>query len=265
MSKRPFYCIGDININLLKISKNDAIRRYASMLISCNCWCLIDVPIRFCVSTSTLIDHIYTNDKMNPAASGLLTTSDLSDHCGIFTIISECAGKKKPSKQNCLQRDMPSFKTEKFLDYLHIKLGNLFENNCYSAHKLLDNSILIFTEVVDLLAPKRNATRKEKKLKLKPWLTPGLLKSNQTKNKMFQRLHKNSDNLVLTEEYKVYQNALNRLLRLAKRNYYHSVLNVHKGNSQKVWQEVIALAFTKNSIKLLPSKLVTSNGHTVTD
>ena len=72
MSKRPFYCIGDININLLKISKNDAIRRYASMLISCNCRCLIDVPTRFCISTSTLIDHKYTNAKMNPAAWGVL-------------------------------------------------------------------------------------------------------------------------------------------------------------------------------------------------
>ena len=29
MSKRPFYCQGDINIDLLKISMNDAIRRYA--------------------------------------------------------------------------------------------------------------------------------------------------------------------------------------------------------------------------------------------
>ena len=70
MSKRPFYCIGDVNINLLKISTNDAIRRYASMLITCNCRCLIDVPIQFCASTSTLIDHIYTNDKMNPMARG---------------------------------------------------------------------------------------------------------------------------------------------------------------------------------------------------
>ena len=66
--KSPFYCIGVININLLKISKNDAIRRYASMLISCNCRCLIDVPTRFYPSTSTLIDLIYTNDKMNPTA-----------------------------------------------------------------------------------------------------------------------------------------------------------------------------------------------------
>ena len=96
MSKRPFYCIGDININLLKISKNDAIRRYASMLISCNCRCLIDVPTRFCASTSTLIDHIHTNDKMNPTASGVLTTSNLSNHYGIFTIISEGIDKKSP-------------------------------------------------------------------------------------------------------------------------------------------------------------------------
>ena len=50
MSKRPFFCIGDININSLKMSKNDAIRRYASMLISCNCRCLIDVPTQFCAS-----------------------------------------------------------------------------------------------------------------------------------------------------------------------------------------------------------------------
>ena len=122
---------------------------------------------------------------------------------------------------------MSNFKTKEFLDYLNIKLGNLFENNCYSTNKLFDNFISIFTEVMDLFAPKRNATRKKK---LKRWLTPGLLKSIQTKNKMFKRLHKNSDNLVLTEKYKAYRNALNRSLRLAKRNYYHSVLNEHKGN-----------------------------------
>ena len=89
--------------------------------------------------------------------------------------------------------------------------------------------------------------------------------STFAKNKMFKLLHKNSDNLVFTEKYKAYRNALNRLLRLAKRNYYHSVLNEHKGNSQKVWQVVNELAFTKDRTGLLPSKLVTSNGHTVTD
>ena len=69
-----------------------------------------------------------------------------------------------------------------------------------------------------------------------------------------------NDNFVLTKKYKAYRNALNRLLRLAKRNYYHSDLNEHKGNSQKVWQVVNELAFTKNrtslclySVPVLPS------------
>ena len=69
----------------------------------------------------------------------------------------------------------------------------------------------------------------------------------------------------MTEKYKAYRNALNRLLKLAKRNYYHSVLNEHKGYSQKVRQVVNELAFTKNRTRLLPSKLFTSNGHTITD
>ena len=72
---------------------------------------------------------------------------------------------------------------------------------------------------------------------------------------MFKRLHKISDNLTLTEKYRAYRNALNRLLRLAKRNYYHSVSNEYKSNSQKVWQTVDELVFTKNRTKLLPSKL----------
>ena len=107
---------------------------------------------------------------MNPTVSGVLTTSDLSDHYGIFTIISEGIDKKTPSKQNYVLRDMSNFKTEEFFDYLHIRLGNLFENNCYSANKLFDNFISIFTEVVDLYAPKINATRKEKSSSSNPGL-----------------------------------------------------------------------------------------------
>ena len=78
-------------------------------------------------------------------------------------------------------------------------------------------------------------------------------------------MHKNSDNLELTKKYKAYRNALNRLLRLAKQNYYHIVLNEHKCKSQKVWQVINEVAFTKNRTRLLLSKLVTSIGHTVTD
>ena len=69
---------------------------------------------------------------------------------------------------------------------------------------------------------------------------------------------RNSDNLVLTNKYK-------SIVEIGKTKLLHSVLNEHKGNSQKVWQVVNELAFTKKRTRLLPSKLVTYIGHTVTD
>jgi len=36
-SKIPYYCVGDFNLNLLKISKKESIRRYKNMLLSCSC------------------------------------------------------------------------------------------------------------------------------------------------------------------------------------------------------------------------------------
>ena len=53
---------------------------------------------------------------------------------------------------------------------------------------------------------------------------------------MFKRLHKLNDNLALTEKNKAYGNYLNRLMRLTKRNYHHSVLKEHTANSHIGWQ-----------------------------
>ena len=86
---------------------------------------------------------------------------------------------------------------------------------------------------MELFEPDRNATPYEKKLKLKLWITPGLLKSIQTKYRMFKRLNKYKNNLALTDKYKAYRNALNRLLRLANLKYYHCELNELKGNPEK--------------------------------
>ena len=86
---------------------------------------------------------------MDPTVSGVPTTSDLSDHYEIFTIISEGTNKKTPLKQNYVLSDISNFKSEGFLDYLNIQLADLFRNNSYSANKLFDNFVSIFSEVVD--------------------------------------------------------------------------------------------------------------------
>ena len=62
---------------------------------------------------------------------------------------------------------------------------------------------------------------------------------------MFKRLQNHHNNLVLNEKYEAYRNTLNRSLRLAKQNHYHSILNDHEGNSKTAWDVINELALDK--------------------
>ena len=58
------------------------------MLMSCNCQCLIDVATRVTSGSKALIDHEYTSDIKSTNTAEVLV-SDVSDHHGIYVIISE--------------------------------------------------------------------------------------------------------------------------------------------------------------------------------
>ena len=126
-NKGTLYCVGDFNTNLLKLSDKAVICRYATTLIICIYRCLIDKPTRIDPSSSTLIDHIYSNDKIEPAAAGVLTNANLSDHYGIFTIISQRLFKKKQILENFEIRDMSKFNVDEFCNHLNSKLAPLFD------------------------------------------------------------------------------------------------------------------------------------------
>ena len=85
---------------------------------------------------------------------------------------------------------MTQFDQVKFLECLDWKLGPLFEASTTPVNELFEVFLATFAKTVNQFAPKRKATRKEKKLGLKPWISRGLLKSIQMKNKLFRQLQK---------------------------------------------------------------------------
>ena len=110
-----------------------------------------------------------------------------------------------------------------------------------------------FSKTVDKLAPCRKMTQKEKRLKRKPWLMRGILKSIKI-NKVYKNLHScilsiNPNDLVndVNHSYKTYRNALNLLISKAKRYYYNKLLIENRINSKKIWQNITIL---HNSQKL---------------
>jgi len=161
---------------------------------------------------------------------------------------------------NFVRKEMTNFVRKEFLYELNCKLSRLFKNNSLSVNELFDRFVSIFTDTVDQFDPMRKATRKEK-LQKKPWLTGGLLKLIKQKNNMYSRLHKNSNNAV----YTTYRNCLNRIIRLAKRSYYHKVLDDCKGSSKKVWEIVNELMHNKKWCNPGPTQITTVAGSTVTE
>ena len=89
-----------------------------------------------------------------------------------------------------------------------------------SVKELFDKFVAIIADVVNDFAPIRKATRKEKQLKQKPWITNNLLKCILTKNKMYNDLRVNRNSLDKVESYEIYRKVLNRSLRIAKSAYF---------------------------------------------
>ena len=201
--------------------------------------------------------------KQRAVTTGVLI-SDLSDHYGVFAIISHIDIKNKISNQVFI-RDMTQFILDDFLLALNYELYSLFEDKSKNVNELYEGFVEAFTNLVDQFAPLRTATRKEKKLGLKPWITSDLIKSIRIKNKMFDRLHKNKGDLVLTNQYKTFRNALRRKLKQAKLDYYHHLLNDNKGNAKKTWDVINELTNIKRRSNVQPSKLTLNNDNTVSE
>ena len=83
---------------------------------------------------------------------------------------------------------MNKFNLEIFLNTLNDQINILIDSNISSPHELYDKFVTKFENVVDQFAPMRKASRKGNKLRCRPWLTRGLLKSIRIKNKMYNNL-----------------------------------------------------------------------------
>ena len=88
---------------------------------------------------------------------------------------------------------MTKFNLEIFLNALSDQLNVLIDSNISSLHELYDKFVTKFENVVDEFAPMRKASRKKNKLRCRPWLTRGLLKSIRIKNKMYNNLREKPD------------------------------------------------------------------------
>ena len=94
----------------------------------------------------------------------------------------------------------------------------------------------------------------------KPWLTPALKNSIRYKNKLYVRSRRtpSTDNI---NNYRLYRNKLNKLLRQAEREHFDFLLHQNRNNLRKSWS-IIKDIINKNSNSSLPHEFLIDNNLT---
>ena len=170
------HILGDMNINSLSNCSSKCTQDYLNMLSS-NCTVnLVDKPTRVTSSSGTFIDHILTNDSKHHTIP-LVFDYDITDHYPVATLINRNLAPK-PS-ESILVRSFTKFDCNNFNNDLFTKLNNFMSNiNAITEsniNDIFDSFYSLLTSTINAHAPLKKLTRKQKRLKSKPWITKGLL------------------------------------------------------------------------------------------
>ena len=135
------------------------------------------------------------------------------------------------------------------------------QDNYELFHQLLQNA-------KDKHLPKKRVRYDKKKHKSSKWMTNGILKSINTKDRMYKKLLRakisNSESATLKAEFKAYQSSLRRSINEAKRLYYIKVFNMYKNDIKQTWA-IIKDTLQNKAREELPNKYLLLNDRTLTN
>ena len=159
-------------------------------------------------------------------------------------------------------RDVKHFNPEFFAEEIALSLQQLIYTD--DPDLAIKKFLQIIIDATNKHAPLRKLSRKEMKLKSKPWITKGLLKSISTKNKLFQQCYK-QNNPFLVAKYKSYLNTLTKIKEIAKRNYYQNELTTHRGDLAKQWKIINEIICHKKASNEVINMLTDHHKCNITD
>ena len=237
------YVAGDLNINLL--NDNNQIKNYTDMVYSHGCIPLITHPKRITEKSSTIIDHIYTNNITRKIDSFIIL-HDVTDHLPVMVCTDFQRYPKNLNEMPTLIRDTRKFRTESFVKNVLDNLSNLgnISNPC-NANQCMVDFIDAFRNTLNKHAPLRKQTRKDKKLRSKQWITKALLISIKHKNKLYAQCIK-EQNETLWQEFKKYRNKLSHVKEQSKKLYFHKLILENKQNTAQLWKTINDIPYHKN-------------------
>ena len=257
ISREKKYCIlmGDFNINLLNFESHTHTDEFINNM---GVYCFqphITQPTRITDHTATLIDNIYFNSIDHYTISGNIL-SDITDHLPNFLIIDKLSCNTY--KPVIYRRDFSNYNEENLLEEVK-------SINWEDVLPVTDDVNLIFdsfhqkiSNVINNHFPIRRLTRREIKIRAKPWITKGLKVSIAIKNRLYKSYIKSKNDHYFSK-YKTYRNKLKHLLLLSKKSYYDNYFIKNQNNIKETWKGIKQLITFRQSFTNVPTTLEVGN------
>ena len=135
---------------------------YINSILSHGAIPLITKPTRISNNSSTIIDHIITNDLKHELQS-FIVKSDLTDYYPIFCVINKNSTNNKKNIEKLFYCDKTKFCTKSFCKDLQTDLDNYFNHRPTLSKKnfdeLFNNFVHIISHSVETHAPLRPISR----------------------------------------------------------------------------------------------------------
>ena len=113
--------------------------------------------------------------------------------------------------------------------------------------------------------PEKRVKFNKHKHKLSDWITSGILKSIEFRDKLYRRLNKLStdspDYELVKYNLKIYNRYLNQCIRIAKKNYYASEFAKYKDDIRKTWDTLKDILNKKKRKSKFPAYFLCKNKH----
>lgn len=224
--------VGDINIDILKKETNET-NKYLNIMNFKGFKSYINKPTRVQNESKTAIDHIFIrthkNLIKNVELEPIIFHTDMTDHYSPFILISF------PTQKN---EEPQSINKVTIINFDNLKHCLSRENwndviNTAEPQKAYD---LFFNKLNQQIQKCTKSTIKTKNIiKLKPWITTGLILSIKNRDFLKKKLTKKYT-LELENQYKNYRNKLHSLIRKTKNDYYQNKITQAGNDYKKIWK-----------------------------
>lgn len=233
---------GDININIA-INEKERPREYENRVYYLHVLSLHGILSGHTLPTrlNSCLDHVMLriNKKHLSADIAVLHTS-ITDHFTIFICLSNLKNKINTE----------IIKTRTKIDY--VKINNYLQEKKLTELLLYNDANLVtdllihnLKECIDLSTVIINVP-KNKRI-IKPWITPGILRCINHRNKLQKNLRCDPLNEILKITYTRYRNYCNNLIKKLKRKYEKGLLEKSINNNKLLWKNIKNITFTHKS------------------